>query len=172
MPATTLGACRRRDTRTHDGVTLRVFPNLSNTLAYRFQLFLPIGLNRYLHGHAKEFDVAHLHACRNVPGAMAARHLLKAAVPYVLAPNGTAPDHRAAQTRQAWLRRLRGPPHSFEGGTGASRCRMPSDSSFFSSASIPLPFASCRIRSISTNSLDRFSAAAFAASWVCPSARW
>ncbi len=72
-------------------MTLRVFPNLSNTLAYRFQLFLPLGLDRFLREHATEFDVAHLHACRNVPGAIAAHHLRGAGVPYVLEPNGTAP---------------------------------------------------------------------------------
>src|SRR5262249_50964686 len=37
------------------------------------------------------FDVAHVHACRNLPGAIAAHHLRRAQVPYVLAPNGTAP---------------------------------------------------------------------------------
>ena len=41
--------------------------------------------------HARDFDVAHLHACRNLPGAIAAHHLRRAGVPYVLAPNGTAP---------------------------------------------------------------------------------
>ena len=41
--------------------------------------------------HAREFDVAHLHACRNLPGVIAARHLRRHGVPYVLAPNGTGP---------------------------------------------------------------------------------
>ena len=41
--------------------------------------------------HAAGFDVAHLHACRNLPGVIAARCLREAGVPYVLAPNGTAP---------------------------------------------------------------------------------
>lgn len=81
---------RARD-RAADGVDLRVFPNLSNRLAYRFQLFLPLGLERYLRAHAGEFDVAHLHACRNVPGVIAAHFLHRVGVPYVLAPNGTAP---------------------------------------------------------------------------------
>jgi glycosyltransferase involved in cell wall biosynthesis len=74
-----------------DGVEWRVFPNLSNRLAYRLQLFLPLGLGNYLRRHAGSFDVAHLHACRNMPGALAAHHLRRAGVPYVLAPNGTAP---------------------------------------------------------------------------------
>jgi glycosyltransferase involved in cell wall biosynthesis len=76
--------------RTAEGVTLHVFPNVSNRLAYHAQVFLPFGLNEYLRGTAGSFDVAHLHACRNMPGAIAAHHLRRARVPYVLAPNGTA----------------------------------------------------------------------------------
>jgi glycosyltransferase involved in cell wall biosynthesis len=74
-----------------DGLTLRVFPNVSNRLAYHQQAFLPIGLREYLRRHAMDFDVAHLHACRNLPTALAARYLQRAGVPYVLQPNGTAP---------------------------------------------------------------------------------
>jgi hypothetical protein len=44
-----------------------------------------------LRAHAHDFDVAHLHAYRNLPGVMAARQLRRAGVPYVLQPNGTAP---------------------------------------------------------------------------------
>jgi glycosyltransferase involved in cell wall biosynthesis len=76
---------------TADHVTLRVFTNLSNRLAYDRQAFLPTGLAGYLRRHAGDFDVAHLHASRNLPGAIAAAHLKRAGVPYVLAPNGTAP---------------------------------------------------------------------------------
>ena len=75
----------------HDGVDVRVFPNLSNRLAYHLQFFLPIGMNAYLRREARGFDVAHLHACRNIPGALAAYHFGQAGRPYVLAPNGTAP---------------------------------------------------------------------------------
>jgi glycosyltransferase involved in cell wall biosynthesis len=76
---------------TGDGVTLRVFPNVSNRLAYRYQAFAPLGLAAFMRDHAGDFDVAHLHACRNLPGAIAARYLRERRVPYVLAPNGTAP---------------------------------------------------------------------------------
>src|SRR5205809_3769143 len=76
---------------TSDGVEWQVFPNLSNDLAYHLQLFLPLGLHTYMSRHAATFDVAHLHACRNIPGAIAAYHLRRTGVPYLLAPNGTAP---------------------------------------------------------------------------------
>ena len=78
--------------RFDDNIELRIFPNLSNRLAYTYQGFLPIGFDRYMRRHAASFDVAHLHACRNVPGAIAARSLRRAGVPYLLAPNGTAPN--------------------------------------------------------------------------------
>ena len=74
-----------------DGVRVRIFPNLSNRLAYHCQFFVPVGLGGWLRRHAHEFDVAHLHACHNLPGALAARHLRAAGVPYVLSPHGTAP---------------------------------------------------------------------------------
>jgi glycosyltransferase involved in cell wall biosynthesis len=77
--------------RIADGVELHVFPNISNRLAYHLQLFLPVGLDEFLRSRVRCFDVAHLHACRNVPGVIAARRLARAGVPYVLAPNGTAP---------------------------------------------------------------------------------
>src|SRR5262249_45334364 len=72
-------------------VDVRTFRNLSNALAYRRQLFLPWGMGAFLKAHARDFDVAHLHACRNLPVTLASRHLLSAGIPYVFAPNGTGP---------------------------------------------------------------------------------
>jgi glycosyltransferase involved in cell wall biosynthesis len=77
--------------RTSAGVEVRVFPNLSNAAAYHLQFFTPRGLGPWLVAHAREFDVAHLHACHNLPGALAGRRLGRAGVPYVLSPHGTAP---------------------------------------------------------------------------------
>jgi glycosyltransferase involved in cell wall biosynthesis len=76
---------------TTDAVVLRVFPNVSNGLAYHGQLFLPIGLSAFLRAHSRDFDIAHLHACRNLLVEVAARHLGAANVPFVMMPNGTAP---------------------------------------------------------------------------------
>jgi glycosyltransferase involved in cell wall biosynthesis len=73
------------------GVDVRVFPNVSNRLAYDLQLFLPRGLSIYLQAHASEFDIAHVHACHNILGVLTARHFRRANVPYVLTPHGTAP---------------------------------------------------------------------------------
>ena len=76
---------------TVNGVSVHVFRNVSNALAYNAQAFLPIRFRAHAVEHAARFDVAHLHACRNLPGAWAAAALAAAGVPYVLSPHGTAP---------------------------------------------------------------------------------
>ena len=67
-----------------------MFRNLSNSLAYHLQFFTPMGLRRYMRRAAATFDVAHIHACHNLPGVIAAAELSRAGVPYVVSPNGTA----------------------------------------------------------------------------------
>lgn len=79
-----------RTERAADGIGVRVFPNVSNALAYRSQFYVPIGFPRYIRASARDFDVAHLHACHNLLSAIAAGHLRRAGVPYVAQPNGTA----------------------------------------------------------------------------------
>jgi glycosyltransferase involved in cell wall biosynthesis len=79
----------------HEGTAtapnVRVFPNVSNRAAYSLQLFTPVGLGTFVRTHAPSFDVAHLHGCHHLPGAIASRWLRKHRVPYVLTTHGTAP---------------------------------------------------------------------------------
>ena len=79
-----------RRERTADGIDVLVFPNLSNAAAYRWQFYTPRGFAGWLGAHARDFDVAHLHACRNLLTARGATMLRRAGVPYVAQPNGTA----------------------------------------------------------------------------------
>lgn len=93
---------RRARVLVRGGVRVRVFPNLSNRVAYHLQLFLPLGLERHLARRAGDFDVAHLHGFHNLLGVAAARCLTRAGVPYLLAPNGTAPLIERRQTAK-WI---------------------------------------------------------------------
>jgi glycosyltransferase involved in cell wall biosynthesis len=70
---------------------VRLFRNLSNRLADREQLYLPLGMRAFLREIASSTDVAHLHAHRHLGEALAARALRHARVPWLSAPNGTAP---------------------------------------------------------------------------------
>ena len=72
------------------GIDVRMFRNVSNSLAYHLQFFTPLGLRRYIRRSASTFEVAHIHACHNLPGVIAAAELSRAGVPYVVSPNGTA----------------------------------------------------------------------------------
>jgi glycosyltransferase involved in cell wall biosynthesis len=74
-----------------DGLRVHVFRNISNRVAYHLQFYSPLGFKRFMSQQASGFDLAHLHACRNLPGVIAASQLQHAGVPYVLTPNGTAP---------------------------------------------------------------------------------
>ena len=98
----TSGRLSPRRERTADGIDVLVFPNLSNAAAYRWQFFMPIGFTGWLGAHAREFDVAHLHACHNLLTARGATILRRAGVPYVVQPNGTA---RRIERRRAakWI---------------------------------------------------------------------
>ena len=87
---TTTGWSAPRTARTADGIEVLVFPNLSNAAAYHWQFYTPLGFAGWLRAHAGEFDVAHLHACRNLLTARAAPALRRAGVPFVVQPNGTA----------------------------------------------------------------------------------
>jgi glycosyltransferase involved in cell wall biosynthesis len=80
----------RTGTNPH-GVDVRIFRNVSNAVAYHFQFFTPVGLRRFLRESVGSFDIAHLHACHNLPAVIAASELTRAGVPYVVSPNGTAP---------------------------------------------------------------------------------
>lgn len=73
-------------------VEVRVFPNWSNRLAYRLQAFAPRGMAAWLRDHVRDFDVVHIHACRNLPGLVAAHCCDALGVPFILTPNGTAPN--------------------------------------------------------------------------------
>ncbi len=92
---------RERGQMRASGVDVHVFRNLSNRLAYHLQFFTPVGLAHYMREGAQQFDIAHLHACRNLPATIAARALQRARVPYVSSPNGTAPaiERRLAAKR-------------------------------------------------------------------------
>ena len=83
---------------------VRTFRNLSNSLAYHRQLFLPWGLGAFLKEHARDFDVAHLHACRNLPVTLAARHLRFGGRSLCLCAERHRPPHRTAASAEVGVR--------------------------------------------------------------------
>lgn len=67
-----------------DKVKVYRFRNLSNRLAKRFNLYLPIGFARYFKKHARYFDIVHLHSFFTYQNVVCSRYCKKYKVPYVL----------------------------------------------------------------------------------------
>ena len=73
-----------------DGIRVLRLRNLSNSLAYHHQAFLPPGILPTL-AHLPEVDVVHIHGHRHIPGAAAGLWAEKRGIPVILHPNGTLP---------------------------------------------------------------------------------
>jgi glycosyltransferase involved in cell wall biosynthesis len=76
---------------TSHGVDVRIFPNISNWLAYEQQFFVPIGFHTYLLKHIASFDIVHIHGHHHLMSVIAAKLAVRMGVPYIVTPNGTAP---------------------------------------------------------------------------------
>lgn len=74
-----------------DGIRVRRFPNVSNSLAYHRQLYLPRGLRSHANARLREFDLLHIHSHRHALELTAARAAWRDGRPYVLTGNGTVP---------------------------------------------------------------------------------
>ena len=76
----------------HHGVQVRTLPNVSNRLAYRHQLFLPMAHHRPFRDLG-DVDVVHLHGHRHLLNNLAVRWASRNGIPYVITTNGTLLRH-------------------------------------------------------------------------------
>jgi len=74
-----------------DGVNVRYFKNLSSQLAFRYRLYLPMGMPSVIREEIGSFDIIHLHDFRNVLNVTAHHYTQKYGIPYVLATHGSTP---------------------------------------------------------------------------------
>ena len=86
--------------RDHHGVRVLSSRNLSNQLAYRHQLFLPL---RDELDRLEGVDIVHLHGHRHLLNNRAVAWARQRGIPYVMTPNGTLPRHeRKVGVKLAW----------------------------------------------------------------------
>jgi glycosyltransferase involved in cell wall biosynthesis len=76
------------DVRTVDGITIRYYRNLSNTLAFRQRVFLPLFFFWDVARRLAGADVVHIHELRSPLSAAAASASVRQSVPFVLSPHG------------------------------------------------------------------------------------
>lgn len=93
-----------------DGMRVRRFRNLSNTVAYKHNIFVSPGMLTAMNGLAG-FDVIHLHEYRTLQNALVHYHAVKLHVPYILQAHGSLPIARPKKKLKSlydslWGRRI------------------------------------------------------------------
>lgn len=103
--------------RDHEGVQVFTLRNLSNRLAWREQLFLPLGGRAALRA-LESVELVHLHGHRHLLNNLAVGHARRLGLPWVLTANGTLHRHeRRVGAKWLWDRLIAG-----EIPQGAARC--------------------------------------------------
>lgn len=72
-----------------EGIETHYFPNISNALAYHYQLYLPIGMRKWLSDGLKGVDIAHMNGHRHFLNNIAFEALKEKKIPYVFSAHGT-----------------------------------------------------------------------------------
>lgn len=74
---------------TVDGITVRYFKNANNSLAYHYQVYLPLGMRQAVRETIADFDVIHLHGHRNFLNTIVHHYAKKAGKRFILSGHGT-----------------------------------------------------------------------------------
>lgn len=74
-----------------DGIKIRRFKNLSNTIAYAHNISIPPGMFLAVKKEIKNFDIIHMHEYRTVQNLFFHHYAQKYAIPYVLQAQGSVP---------------------------------------------------------------------------------
>jgi glycosyltransferase involved in cell wall biosynthesis len=75
-------------TKEIEGIQVRYYQNVSDHLAYRQRVFLPLGFGRELQQRLSGCDVLHIHEFRSTLTVPAARTASRLGLPYVISPHG------------------------------------------------------------------------------------
>ena len=74
-----------------DGIEVRRFKNLSNTMAYNHNIFLSPGIILGVRKGLKNFDIIHMHEYRTIQNIIVHRYAMKYGIPYVIQAHGSLP---------------------------------------------------------------------------------
>lgn len=72
-----------------EGIKVKYFRNLSNSLAFNQKVFISPAISKALKENLKQFDIVHLHEFRTLQNATAYKYLIKYKIPYVLSAHGS-----------------------------------------------------------------------------------
>jgi glycosyltransferase involved in cell wall biosynthesis len=73
-----------------DGVKIIRFPNISDTLAWRYKFYFSYQYIQYLKKNVKEFDIVHLQDLISIHAIFTKKYCKKFKIPYILSTHGSA----------------------------------------------------------------------------------
>lgn len=76
-------------TKIINGINVHYFKNISNSLAFKHRLFLPIGMFSAIRKDITNFDIIHIHGFRGVQDVITHHYAPKYNIPYVLHGHGS-----------------------------------------------------------------------------------
>ena len=74
-----------------DGLSVRYFNNINNLLAFKYRLFLPMGMVSAIRKDITNFDIIHLHDFRSFQNITVHHYAKKYRIPYVVDAHGSTP---------------------------------------------------------------------------------
>ena len=87
-----------------DGVTVLYFRNISNSLAFKHRLFLPLGMVSAIRKDITNFDLIHLHDFRSLLSVIIHHYAKKYNIPYTLQAHGSVlPIVKASKNRTPYI---------------------------------------------------------------------
>lgn len=72
-----------------ENMTIRYFKNLSNFIAFRYRIFIPILLLPIIKKELNRFDILHLHGYRNLLNLVAYHYAKQNGIPYIMHAHGS-----------------------------------------------------------------------------------
>jgi len=78
---------KREDTV--EGIDVHYFRNISNYLAYHYQLYTPLGMKKWLSDNLNDVDIVHMHGHRHFLNNILFESLRRKNIPYIFSGHGT-----------------------------------------------------------------------------------
>lgn len=91
---------RRSETKIYEGIEIHYCGNLSNYLAHRHRLFIPLEFRRQLRKQFSGCDVLHIHEFRSTLTVPAVHAAWNSSLPYVISPHGGLPHLGKRQAKR------------------------------------------------------------------------
>jgi len=80
-----------KDSLVFENIRVHYFKNISNKLAFKHRILLPLGIIPFINNKKSDFQIIHLNGYRNILNMVISRYAHKNNIPYVIQTHGSIP---------------------------------------------------------------------------------